>query len=60
MVSKRLKLHRVIYPVFYEIRVDSFSEGMEKYLKVPDDRVGEYAVSRLIQSYLEVRDGLLF
>ena len=50
----------MIYPVFYEIRVDSFSEGMEKYLKVPDDRVGEYAVSRLIQSYLEVRDGLLF
>ena len=52
--------HRVIYPVFYEIRVDSFSESMGKYLKVSDNRVGEYAVSRLIQSYFEVRDGLLF
>ena len=67
MVSKKLKLpgstwrkkhvlsHRVIYPVFYEIRVDSFSESMGKYLKVSDNRVGEYAVSRLIQSYFEVR-----
>ena len=60
VTKKHVLSHRVIYPVFYEIRVDSFSEGMEKYLKVPDDRVGEYAVSRLIQSYLEVRDGLLF
>ena len=60
VAKKHVLSHRVIYPVFYEIRVDSFSEGMEKYLKVPDDRVGEYAVSRLIQSYLEVRDGLLF
>ena len=60
VAKKHVLSHRVIYPVFYEIRVDSFSESMEKYLKVPDDRVGEYAVSRLIQSYLEVRDGLLF
>lgn len=60
VAKKHVLSHRVIYPVFYEIRVDSFSESMEKYLKVPDDRVGKYAVSRLIQSYLEVRDGLLF
>ena len=60
VAKKHVLSHRVIYPVFYEIRVDSFSESMGKYLKVPDNRVGEYAVSRLIQSYLEVRDGLLF
>lgn len=60
VAKKHVLSHRVIYPVFYEIRVDSFSECMGKYLKVPDNRVGEYAVSRLIQSYLEVRDGLLF
>lgn len=60
VAKKHVLSHRVIYPVFYEIRVDSFSESMGKYLKVSDNRVGEYAVSRLIQSYLEVRDGLLF
>ena len=60
VAKKHVLSHRVIFPVFYEIRIDSFSRSMGKYLKVPDDRVGEYAVSRLIQSYLEVRDGLLF
>ena len=60
VAKKHVLSHRVIYPVFYEIRVDSFSESMGKYLKVSDNRVGEYAVSRLIQSYFEVRDGLLF
>lgn len=59
-MKKHVLSHRVIYPVFYEVRVDAFSGEMEKYLKVPDERVGEYAVPRLIQAYFEVREGTLF
>lgn len=60
VAKKHVLSHRIIYPVFYEIRVDSFSEPMEKYLKVPNEQVSEYAVSRLIQFYFEIRDSLLF
>ena len=55
-----------VMTIVFLVAASAFFEGifpggsMGKYLKVPDDRVGEYAVSRLIQSYLEVRDGLLF
>lgn len=57
---KHVLSHRVIHAVFYEIRVEAFSPAMERFLKVPDDRVGDYAVSRLVQSYLEKRKTLLF
>ena len=58
--KKHVLSHRVIYAVFYEILVDAFSPAMRKYLQVPDEEVGNYAVSRLVQSYLEKRETLLF
>ena len=58
--KKHVLSHRVIYAVFYEILVDAFSPAMQKYLQVPDEEVGNYAVSRLVQSYLEKRETLLF
>ncbi|WP_065217819.1 MULTISPECIES: A/G-specific adenine glycosylase [Butyricimonas] len=53
VAKKHVLSHRVIYAVFYEILVDSFSPAMRKYLLVPDAEVGNYAVSRLVQCYLE-------
>ena len=60
VAKKHVLSHRVIYAVFYEIRVEAFSAAMRKYLPVPDANVGDYAVSRLVQSYLEKRETLLF
>ena len=60
VAKKHVLSHRVIYAVFYEIRVDVFSPEMEKYLRVKDENVEDYAVSRLVQSYLETRESLLF
>lgn len=60
VAKKHVLSHRVIYAVFYEIRVEAFSSGMREYLQVPDVEVGDYAVSRLVQSYLEKRETLLF
>lgn len=60
VAKKHVLSHRVIYAIFYEIEVPVFSPIMEKYLKVADSQVEDYAVSRLIQSYLEIRGSLLF
>lgn len=45
--------HRVIHARFYEVQVSAFSPRMERYLQVDDQALGEYAVSRLIDSYLQ-------
>jgi A/G-specific adenine glycosylase len=47
--------HRVIHARFYDLEVSAFSPAMQAYLPVPDHELGEYAVSRLIQYYLENR-----
>lgn len=60
VAKKHVLSHRVIYAVFYEIRVEFFSSAMQKYLRIPDAEIGIYAVSRLVQSYLEKRESLLF
>lgn len=50
---KHVLSHRVIYPVFYRLEVSEFSPGMAAYIPVSGETVGNYAVSRLMQAYLE-------
>ena len=45
--------HRIIHARFYDLEVPAFSPAMQVYLQVPDEQVCEYAVSRLIEYYLE-------
>ena len=50
---KHVLSHQVIHAVFYRVEVAEFGEGMAGFLRVDENRLGEYAVCRLIQSYLE-------
>ncbi len=52
---KHVLSHRIIYANFYEIEIASVSGELEKYLKVPEESLDRYAVSRLIALYLEQR-----
>lgn len=52
-MPKHVLSHRIIYARFYEIEVGGFSAGMEKYLRTDDVNVGDYAVSRLMELYLQ-------
>lgn len=52
-MPKHILSHRVIYARFYEIKVSNFTESMQKYIRVPDTEMEEYAVSRLIEMYRE-------
>lgn len=45
--------HRIVYARFYEIEVSAFSPSMQNYLIIPQEELGNYAVSRLIGLYLE-------
>lgn len=51
--KKHVLSHRVIYPVFYRLEISEYSSGMAAYLQVSDDSLETYAVSRLMQAYLE-------
>ena len=50
---KHVLSHRVIYAVFYEIKVNRFSPAMTKFIRVSKERSGDYAFSRLMQLYWE-------
>lgn len=50
---KHVLSHRIIYACFYEIETDAFVSGMSSYLKVRKCDVENYAVSRLMEQYLE-------
>ncbi len=47
--------HRTIHSTFYELAVDSFPPSFEKFLRVGEGALGDYAVSRLTEMYLERR-----
>ena len=51
--GKHALSHQVIHAVFYRVEVAAFSAGMAGYLRVEEGRLGDYAVSRLAQSYFE-------
>ena len=45
--------HRVIHARFYEVEVTAFTAGMDCYSRIDEAALGDYAVSRLIESYLQ-------
>ena len=45
--------HRVIHARFYEVDVPVFTSGMDAYVQLREESLGNYAVSRLIESYLQ-------
>ncbi len=45
--------HRVIHARFYEVEVPTLTTGLERYLRIDETALGDYAVSRLIESYLQ-------
>lgn len=54
-MPKHVLSHRIIYARFYEIEVSSFSEEMlNRYIKIDAAKIGDYAVSRLMELYLQL------
>ena len=45
--------HRVIYARFYQIEVSNLSPRIEEYCRVGDEEMERYAVSRLMELYME-------
>lgn len=45
--------HRVIHARFCEVRLDRLPANMERYLQVEERALGDYAVPRLIELFLE-------
>lgn len=51
--KKHVLSHQVLYANFYRVDIDTESEGLAPYLKVPLVDVENYAVPRLVHIYLE-------
>jgi len=51
--TKHILTHRVIFAQFITIRISSESVEIKKMIKIPKDKIDQYAVSRLIELYLE-------
>jgi len=49
---KHILTHRIIYADFYEVSVEDES-GLEKYIKIKQDEIGEYPMHRLMQRFFE-------
>ncbi|MDL2251349.1 A/G-specific adenine glycosylase [Odoribacter sp. OttesenSCG-928-J03] len=50
---KHVLSHRTIYARFYALEVEAFTGELQNYIQVSDAAMDNYAVSRLIQLYLE-------
>lgn len=57
---KHILTHRIIFAQFITIVVNKESEALGKLIKVPVDEIEKYAVSRLMELFLEKRDGFMF
>lgn len=56
--TKHLLSHRIIHAQFYEIEVKQFSSLDPSYIIVPQQMLDTYAVSRLMQYYLDSCAGM--
>jgi A/G-specific adenine glycosylase len=52
---KHILSHRIIYAQFFTIRIPNESEALKKLIKVPLAQIDRYAVSRLMELFLENR-----
>lgn len=50
---KHVLSHRVIYADFYEVTVPEEAEGFEGFLKIKAEELGQYAVPKLVQAFIE-------
>lgn len=56
---KHVLSHQILYATFYRIEIEKESEALRTFLCVGIGKVGEYAVPRLIQIYLDKLAGNL-
>ena len=52
---KHVLTHRLIYAQFINIRIPAKNKPLEKYIETPIIEIDRYAVSRLIEQFLETR-----
>lgn len=52
-MPKHVLSHRVIHARFYDLEVSGFSAEMQRYLRVGEEEMERFAVSRLIELYRE-------
>lgn len=52
-MPRHILSHRIIYSCFYEIQAERFSSAMTDYIRVLEKDVGQYALPRLLNLYLE-------
>ncbi len=50
---KHVLSHRIIHARFYVVEVELPPEGLSGYVRIPVARLGDYAVSRLTEGFLE-------
>lgn len=50
---KHVLTHRIIYAQFVTIRIHAKNRHLEKYVEIPMTEIDKYAVSRLIEQFLE-------
>jgi len=53
---KHVLTHRVIFAQFVTLRVSGENESLGKLIKVPFEEIDKYAVSRLMEFFLETRE----
>lgn len=56
---KHVLSHQILHATFYRIEIEKESEALQAFLRIGIGEVGEYAVPRLIQIYLEKLAGNL-
>jgi A/G-specific adenine glycosylase len=52
---KHVLTHRVLWANFYEVELKNIPASLEKFIRVTEPELEEYAVHRLMQAYLEKR-----
>lgn len=50
---KHVLSHRIIYATFYEVEVNTEISIDKPYIKIASNKLGDYAISRLVDRYLE-------
>jgi len=52
---KHVLTHRIIHAVFITLSISNKNRQLEDYIEIPVNQIDEYAVSRLIEMFLENR-----
>ncbi|MDR1879857.1 MAG: A/G-specific adenine glycosylase [Tannerellaceae bacterium] len=50
---KHILSHQALYATFYKIEIEKGNEALESFVRIPCGSIGEYAVPRLVDIYLE-------